>query len=333
MSFQNTIQTYIDFISELLEKFIDDSSGLYLSALNQANLKQNILEVYEILNAELGKNNLYSNNLMNTYNTQVGGFPLSPTYKGVLEIRGILTAAKKVNIEASELKKSPIIVDSPETKIISKEPSNHKTKEDIFTFSFLKKNIAKVVVGIIVLVIGGYILHLITKDIKVTEPNKPKVHIQDSNLDKSPVILDSPGAIVGDKNVINKLDTPEPKVVYKEIYNVKSKNQKGGLTAGKIETLNIFTDKVSLGMREPLGLYKDNKRVGTVVNPNINEDEMIFAFDEIQLDKPIRNGDISFIFSTFEFDKYIIKVTHTETIVLLMPPGATGVKGKILEIK
>lgn len=96
MSFQNTIQTYIDFISELLEKFIDDSSGFYLSALNQANLKQNILEVYEILNAELGKNNLYSNNLMNTYNTQVGGFPLSPTYKGVLEIRGILTAAKKV---------------------------------------------------------------------------------------------------------------------------------------------------------------------------------------------------------------------------------------------
>lgn len=238
--------------------------------------------------------------------------------------------SKKVNIEASELKKSPVIVDSKGTKVSFNKPPNHNSNKGIFSSTWVKKLILIVVGGIIV----GVSLHFLLGSNKVTEKNnESKVNIQDSNLDKSPVIVDSPGAIVGDKNVINKLDTPEPKVIYKETYNVKSENQTGGLTVGKIETLNILTDKESLGIREPLGLYKDNKKVGTVVNPDINEDEMIFAFDEIQLDKPIPNSDYMYIFSSFEFDKYIIRVTYADNITIYMPPGATGVKGEILEIK
>lgn len=118
-----------------------------------------------------------------------------------------------------------------------------------------------------------------------------------------------------------------------EVYNVKSENQTGGVTAGKIENINILTDKESLGIKEPLGLYKDGKKVGMVVNPVINEKEMFFTFDEIQLDKPVPNDDLGFFSLPFEFDKYIVQATHIDTAVTLMPPGAKGVKGKILEIK
>jgi len=124
----------------------------------------------------------------------------------------------------------------------------------------------------------------------------------------------------------------DPKQNAQEVYDVKSENQTGGVTAGKIEKL-IITDKESLGIREPLGLYKDGKKVGTVVNPIINEKNMIFTFDEIQLDRPMPNSNADYIFSPFEFDKYIIQVTHAETIVIMLPPGATKVRGKILEIK
>ena len=120
-----------------------------------------------------------------------------------------------------------------------------------------------------------------------------------------------------------------------EVSYAKSENQTGGVTAGKIENLNmsIFTDKESLGIKEPLGLYKDGKKVGMVVNPVIDEKEMIFTFDEIRLDKPIPNNDSGFFFLPFEFDKYIVQATHIDAAVTMMPPGAKGVKGKILKIK
>ncbi len=132
-------------------------------------------------------------------------------------------------------------------------------------------------------------------------------------------------------NMKNKKTDTDQNV--QEIYNVKSEKQTGGITTGKIETLNILTDKESLDIREPFGLYKDNKKVGTVVNPVMNEDKMIFTIDEIQLDKPMPMGDFSFIYSTFEFDKYVIRVNNARTITTTLPPGATGVKGEILEIK
>lgn len=125
----------------------------------------------------------------------------------------------------------------------------------------------------------------------------------------------------------------DPQQNAQEIYKVKSENQTGGITAGKIQNLNIFADKESLCTREPMGLYKENKKVGIVVNSTINEKDMIFTFDEIQLDRPMPNNYTGFIFSPFEFQKYIVLATHADMVVTMMPPGAKGVRGKILSIK
>lgn len=51
-----------------------------------------------------------------------------------------------------------------------------------------------------------------------------KVNIQDSKLEKSPIIVDSPGAIVGDINVINKLDIPEPILSIEELFSNELSN-------------------------------------------------------------------------------------------------------------
>jgi hypothetical protein len=50
-----------------------------------------------------------------------------------------------------------------------------------------------------------------------------------------------------------------------EVYNVESINQQGGITTGKIDNLNILTDKESLGIREADGLYQNGKKVGKVM--------------------------------------------------------------------
>jgi len=75
----------------------------------------------------------------------------------------------------------------------------------------------------------------------------------------------------------------------KEIYHVKSDNQQGGLTAGKIENLNIFTDKESLGIREPDGLYQDGKKVGKVVNFSLNESAKTFTISQVYFDQPLKD--------------------------------------------
>lgn len=125
----------------------------------------------------------------------------------------------------------------------------------------------------------------------------------------------------------------DPQQDSKEIFNVKSENQTGGITVGKFQNFNIFVDKDALGIRDPMGLYKENKKIGIVVNPTINEKDMIFTFDEIKLDHPMPNNDLGFIFSPFEFKKYMVQATHADEIVVMMPSGAKGVQGKILSIK
>ncbi|MEK7649725.1 MAG: hypothetical protein AAB367_02070 [Patescibacteria group bacterium] len=118
-----------------------------------------------------------------------------------------------------------------------------------------------------------------------------------------------------------------------EVYNIESKNQSGGVTVGKIERLEIITDKESLGIREPLTLYKDHKKVGVVVGPVISEVAKTFYFEEIRLDGSIRGDVMNFMFSPFEYEgKYIIQAEHINTLVSLAPPGAQQVRGKILEI-
>ncbi len=112
---------------------------------------------------------------------------------------------------------------------------------------------------------------------------------------------------------------------------VISQDQTGGITAGKIEQINIFTDKESLGIREKFGLYRDGKKVGDVINPDIDETNNTFSFAEIQFDKPIR--DQNFLSTPFEFRNYIIQIKNCREVVFLLPPGAKGVSGVILNKK
>ena len=115
-----------------------------------------------------------------------------------------------------------------------------------------------------------------------------------------------------------------------ESYHVESHNQTGGVTAGRIEKINILTDKESLGIREEFGLYKQGKKVGEVRNPVINKERSIITFDEIQLDKPIKGTD--FIFQEpFEFRNYIIQIEQVRDVDnAAIAPVITDVEGIIL---
>ena len=113
--------------------------------------------------------------------------------------------------------------------------------------------------------------------------------------------------------IIAYLAWQNPKQNNNETYNIKTENQFGGVTAGKIENF-ILTDKESLGIKDPLGLYKDNKKIGIVTNPIINEGDMTFSFDKINLDKSFEYEYLfNYILETFEYKKYILKPTSIES--------------------
>lgn len=85
------------------------------------------------------------------------------------------------------------------------------------------------------------------------EKGDKKVNIQDSKLENSPIIVDSPGAIVGDNNVINKLDIPEPNFLYNEIYRNKFITQYE--TYGdRIPYQNVYETKLKLTIESKTAL-------------------------------------------------------------------------------
>lgn len=105
----------------------------------------------------------------------------------------------KVNIKDSNLKDSPIIVDSPKAKI-NKETNKDKSKENKKNF-FNNPWVIAIIGGIIV----GLVLFYFIGDGKMPgNEEKPKVSIKNSTLEKSPVIVDSPGAITGENIYINQ---------------------------------------------------------------------------------------------------------------------------------
>lgn len=121
--------------------------------------------------------------------------------------------------------------------------------------------------------------------------SKAKVELNNSNLDQSPVIVDSPGTNV---------------------------------------SYNTFTDKETLGIREPDGLYQNGKKVGRVNGFNANDALMTFTISEIEFDQSLRNSET--IWQPYEFQNYIIQISHVD-IRIGIPPGAKGINGRILERK
>jgi hypothetical protein len=120
----------------------------------------------------------------------------------------------------------------------------------------------------------------------------------------------------------------EPK---KEVYKVESHNQQGGITTGKIETVNILTDKESLGIREPDGLYQNGKKVGIVINFVADEREKTFTITKIEFDQSLR--DTGVVWQPYEYQNYLIQIQNINSLVTMMPPGAEGVRGVILSKK
>lgn len=112
---------------------------------------------------------------------------------------------------------------------------------------------------------------------------------------------------------------------------VISQDQSGGITAGKIGQINILTDKESLGIREPEGLYQNGKKVGRVVNFVANEKEAIFTMTSIEFDQPLRDSGV--VWQPYEYQNYTIQIKHINSLVTMMPPGAEGVSGVILNKK
>ena len=154
-----------------------------------------------------------------------------------------------MNIKKSKLNNSPIIINSPKAKVDNSINKPCKNRRSVFLNPWVITVGGGIIVGIVLLLIS-YGVNMKKKD------TEQKVNIKNSNLDKSPVIVDSPGASV-DNSI-------------------------------KIDNLNVIADKEALGIREKFGLYRDGKKVGDVINPDIDETNNTFGFAEIQFDKPIR---------------------------------------------
>lgn len=97
----------------------------------------------------------------------------------------------KINIEKSNLENSPIITDSLNT-------TSKKNKKN-----FLNKPLIKyLVLPLLVVIVGGLIVYYLTVGSNMDKENN-SVNINDSNLENSPIITDSPGTIVGDVIINN----------------------------------------------------------------------------------------------------------------------------------
>ncbi len=80
-------------LNKLLAKFHDSSDGMFLSVDNESKLKQLVLEIKDTLNEDFGKDNEYSMEISYTYNTEIGGFSLGPTYKCISDLIAIVKAS------------------------------------------------------------------------------------------------------------------------------------------------------------------------------------------------------------------------------------------------
>lgn len=175
-----------------------------------------------------------------------------------------------------------------------------------------------IIIGIIACALGAFSLpygfHLKAQERKQSVESQPTStnKVKESNIS---------GEVIGGNNT-------EYNIKADEVYNVKSEKQSGGITAGKIERVNIITDKESLGIREPNGLYQNGKKVGTVKNFNANESSKTFTISEIEFYKPLRDPNV--VWQPYEYQEYVIQIRHIDTLVSLMPPGAKGISGNIL---
>lgn len=102
------LERYESNISGILSRFSKSSSGLFISRDDARPLKQFVIELSDLF-ADIGDNNVYATNVINTYNSSANNFYASPSYNGVEGILSVVSAAitrykrdsKRINIDQS----------------------------------------------------------------------------------------------------------------------------------------------------------------------------------------------------------------------------------------
>ncbi len=112
--------------------------------------------------------------------------------------------SKKINIKKSTIIDSNLVVDSPSANSSVAHKGEKFWQNNIFIY---------VIITIICGIVVGLILFAILGDPKMDENiDEPKINVENSTIENSNLVADSPNSvnIVGDKNVVNKLDLPPP---------------------------------------------------------------------------------------------------------------------------
>lgn len=198
--------------------------------------------------------------------------------------------SNKVDIKNSKISNSNLIVDSPESKTSTTQKS---TKQDK---SWQDNILLYILISVVIILIGGYLTFKLWGN-KMEEKNtKPKMHIEDSSVEKSNLVVDSPNSvnIVGDSNIVNKLDIPEPQ--FKGTY------QSQNMINENLYQTNIILDILS---RVPLQRIEFG-----VVDPNIisidaRKNSMVSAMQGIIQSNG--EGQASFSFEN-AFGSYVLTI-------------------------
>ena len=111
---------------------------------------------------------------------------------------------EKVDIKHATLESSPVIINSPDSIV---KITHHSSKDQKGFFS--KGWVKYIVTPLFILIIGSVMVFYITGGNKM--PN-PKVNIENSTLKDSPVIVDSPGTVIGNNVTVNPtVGLPKPR--------------------------------------------------------------------------------------------------------------------------
>jgi len=95
MTPEDEIQKLDDQLNLLSSRFVQSSEGLILSADDEGNFKQTILEAKTLFDAVFGVDNPFSREVNQAVAEGSGGFFGGPSYKCLREVQGIFRAGKR----------------------------------------------------------------------------------------------------------------------------------------------------------------------------------------------------------------------------------------------
>ena len=145
--------------------------------------------------------------------------------------------------------------------------------------------IISVIIGIIIIGITNYLRN------NMNDNTKSKVNIENSSIEKSNLVVDSPNSvnIVGDNNVVNKVNLPKPEF-------------KGTIQSQNMINENLYQTEIMLEILSQLPLQKI--QIG-IINPNIISIDVNGSLQDVN---QISSEGQSFISFKNAFGSYIVIV-------------------------